>query len=282
MRFGFGRTQHAVVVEAVAVMRERLTRPAMAHHREHLVEDRRSLGALDPERLLLDRVDRAEAERGRSRPPDMAPSVASSLASTTGLRPGSTITDMPNFSRSVRPGAVGHGDERVGRGTADLLGEPERVEAQRLETVDDGAELGPVGGGRRAEAVADPDLQGTIRQAALRWGAHSASLDRATARRREGQSGRGAGATRGAAIVGIVADSRRARPDWIQLAVKARTITGRTTAACGTSPTALTTRAITTEINETTTASLMAAFQVFRSISTSLFIAVPMPEIPRR
>ncbi len=33
----------------------------------------------------------------------MFANVASSLASTTGLRPGSTITDMPNFNRSVRP-----------------------------------------------------------------------------------------------------------------------------------------------------------------------------------
>ena len=33
----------------------------------------------------------------------MVASVASSLASTTGLRPGRTITDIPNFSFVVRP-----------------------------------------------------------------------------------------------------------------------------------------------------------------------------------
>ena len=40
---------------------------------------------------------------GSRRPPDMVASVASSLASTTGLRPGRTITDIPNFSFVVRP-----------------------------------------------------------------------------------------------------------------------------------------------------------------------------------
>ena len=42
---------------------------------------------------------------GSNRPPDMIDSVAISLASTIGLRPGSTSTLMPNFSRVVRPAA---------------------------------------------------------------------------------------------------------------------------------------------------------------------------------
>ena len=42
---------------------------------------------------------------GSSRPPDITASVASSLASTTGLRPGSTSTLMPNFRCVVRPAA---------------------------------------------------------------------------------------------------------------------------------------------------------------------------------
>jgi hypothetical protein len=42
---------------------------------------------------------------GSRRPPDMIASVAISLASTTGLRPGSTSTLMPNLSRVVRPAA---------------------------------------------------------------------------------------------------------------------------------------------------------------------------------
>ena len=41
---------------------------------------------------------------GRRRPADSRSRLASSLASTTGLRPGSTRTLVPNFSFWVRPG----------------------------------------------------------------------------------------------------------------------------------------------------------------------------------
>ncbi len=40
---------------------------------------------------------------GSSRPPDSVARVANSLASTIGLRPGSTITDIPNLRFVVRP-----------------------------------------------------------------------------------------------------------------------------------------------------------------------------------
>ena len=39
---------------------------------------------------------------GSSRPPEITSTVASSRASSTGLRGGSTSTPMPSFSRSVR------------------------------------------------------------------------------------------------------------------------------------------------------------------------------------
>ena len=47
---------------------------------------------------------------------------------------------MPNFRWVVRPAGVGHADDRVGRLAGDALGQPEAVEAQALELVDDGAE----------------------------------------------------------------------------------------------------------------------------------------------
>ena len=70
---------------------------------------------------------------GSRRPPDITASVASSLASTTGLRPGSTSTLMPNFEPRRAAGGVGHRDDRVGRLAADPLGEPQAVEPEPLD-----------------------------------------------------------------------------------------------------------------------------------------------------
>ena len=67
---------------------------------------------------------------------------------------------MPSFSRVVRPGGEGHPDDGVRRAAADALGEPEAVEAERLQCVDDTGEALVVEGGTNSEAVADADLHG--------------------------------------------------------------------------------------------------------------------------
>ncbi len=58
-----GQHLDVVVVVAITVVAERLPCPAVAHHRQHLVEQLRSFATLHAERLLLDGVDSAEPER---------------------------------------------------------------------------------------------------------------------------------------------------------------------------------------------------------------------------
>ena len=99
---------------------------------------------------------------GSSRPLDITASVAISLASTIGLRPGSTSTLMPNLSRVVRPAAYDIGDDRIGRLAGDPLGQPQAVEAEPLDRVDEVPELRAVQRRPHAEADTDAHLHGPI------------------------------------------------------------------------------------------------------------------------
>ena len=81
--------------------------------------------------------------------------MASSLARTMGFRPGSTITLMPNLSRVGATGGEGHSDQRIGRGAADPFAEPQAVEPQAFEGVDDRGEAVVVEACSCAEGVTD-------------------------------------------------------------------------------------------------------------------------------
>src|SRR5690606_26323503 len=55
---------------------------------------------------------------GSRRPPDRRSRLASSLATTTGLRPGRTSTLVPSFNRRVRPAATARPTNGSGAGPA--------------------------------------------------------------------------------------------------------------------------------------------------------------------
>ena len=157
---GFGRTRDALVVEPRAVVVDCVLGPEAAQQRQRLVEDLGPVAPLDAERLLLVGVGDARARRrgaaarstaGRASP---APRPAA-----TGLRPGSTSTDMPNLSLVGAGRRVRQGDERIGGLAADALAQPQAVEAEPLEVVDERPErLAVVGHRARAQAVPDADL----------------------------------------------------------------------------------------------------------------------------
>ena len=95
---------------------------------------------------------------GSSRPPDITASVASSLASTIGLRPGSTSTLIPNFRRDVRPAAyaiatTGSGASPLIRSDNHRLSKPNRSMVSTTCAV-----LGALQSGPRAQPDADPHL----------------------------------------------------------------------------------------------------------------------------
>ena len=86
--------------------------------------------ARDAERLLLGAgLATPSPNAGSSRPPESTSRLASSLASSAGLRPGSTCTLVPSLSLRRAPGRDREADDRVGRVAAHPLREPERVEA---------------------------------------------------------------------------------------------------------------------------------------------------------
>ncbi len=97
---------------------------------------------------------------GSSRPPDIVARLASALASRIGLRPGSTITLIPNFRFVVRPApyaiaTIGSGASPVIRSETHKLSND-----QPFEFVDHMAEAFVVQGRARAEAETDANLHG--------------------------------------------------------------------------------------------------------------------------
>ena len=154
-----GQHAQAVVVEAGAVVRERSRRSSAARITCSDSSNRR------PARCARRRTPAARAgRRRRARTPaavgrcESRSRVASSLASTTGLRPGSTITLMPNFSFVVRPAAnaiatSGSGASPPMRSLSHRLSNRSRSSVST--TVAEAAVVQP---GADAEAVADAHL----------------------------------------------------------------------------------------------------------------------------
>jgi hypothetical protein len=133
-----------VVVEPRAVVAEAFAGPAQPEHLHRLVEDRRPLIALDAERLLLVRVGDAESERRQQ------PTVRQTVERRQLLREHHRISARedhhahPELQLRRAPGGERHRDERVGSFAAEALAEPEAVEAQLLQRVDDRREAGVV------------------------------------------------------------------------------------------------------------------------------------------
>ena len=99
---------------------------------------------------------------GSNRPPDITASVASSLASTTGLRPGRTSTLIPNLSLLVRPApyaiaTIGSGASLPMRSDSQRLSKPHAVRRGRRAR-----RSGTVQRGAGAETEADADLHRSI------------------------------------------------------------------------------------------------------------------------
>ena len=155
---------HALEVEAGAVVVDGVLGPEPPHQRR---APRRTAW---PAPRARRRTPAARAGRrrrartpGSSRPPDSRSRVASSLASSTGLRPGSTSTLVPNFSFVVRPAATASATS--GSGASPVMRSLSHSESNRSRS--SSSTNGPkpsrlVGDGARAEPEADADLHETL------------------------------------------------------------------------------------------------------------------------
>ena len=85
-----------------------------------------------------------------------AASDASCLATNTGWRPGSTATDVPTFRLRGAGQRERHADERVHRLRVHQFGEPQRIDAGRLQMVDDRRQFLWAGIGSQPDA--EPNL----------------------------------------------------------------------------------------------------------------------------
>ncbi len=161
-----GQDGDALVVEVVAVVIERLAGPAFLHHGEGFVEDLGALGSLDPERLLFDRVDGAQPERGQQSTTRHQAECGEFLGEHDRVAAGEHHDRHAELELRRSTGSVCHRHERVGRLAADLLRQPERVEAVSLERVDHDAVGLVVEVGARAEPEPDANLHvGRVRHA---------------------------------------------------------------------------------------------------------------------
>ena len=153
-----------LVVERVAVVVHDLPGPEPAEEREHLVEDLGPLPRSTPNAWCSPGSGAPSPNAGSSRPWLSRSRVASSLASSIGLRPGTTSTENPNLILVVSPAATPRPDDGIGTVPRDALGQPQRVEAMGLEPGDQRRE--PVRVARRpgAQPVADPHLHGGHRR----------------------------------------------------------------------------------------------------------------------
>ena len=155
---GLGQHPQPLVVEAGPVVVDRVLRPEPAHQRERFVEPRGAVLAGDAERLLLGRVHDPQAEPGEEPPAGEHVEARELLGEQRGVAAGQ---DLHAGSELELPGPAGgdrEPDDRIGRVAAHPLREPQRVEPQRFERVDQLIE--PVGlqPALRAEPVPDPNL----------------------------------------------------------------------------------------------------------------------------
>ena len=147
-------------MEALAVVVDDVVEPARPHHGQRLVEPACPFASLDPERLVLAGVGDAEAERRQQAPAGHHGQRRQLLGQHDRVAAGQHQHAHPELEARRAPGGVRHRHDRVGRVAADALGQPQAVEAEPLERVDDVAELGSVQPGPCPEPDADAHLHG--------------------------------------------------------------------------------------------------------------------------
>ena len=123
----------------------------------------RALVAIDAEGLLFEGVDRTESDRGERPAVGQAVEARQRLGQHHGVAPGQHHHRRAHFELAGAGDGEGHRDQRIEAGPVDPLGEPQRIEAEPLEFVDDMAEGGSIGEiGRRAQSQADADLHRVV------------------------------------------------------------------------------------------------------------------------
>jgi hypothetical protein len=140
------------------VVRQRAGRPGAAEHGERLVEDGRPFTALHAERLLLVRIGHAEPER-RQQPAAGQPVDRRQLL---GQHDRIAPRQHQHAHAELQPRGAARPERdrrhRVGRLAADALAEPQAVEVEAFEVVDERPEGAVVEIRAHAQAVADADL----------------------------------------------------------------------------------------------------------------------------
>jgi hypothetical protein len=157
----FRQDPQILVVEVIAVMSQRTLGPGPAQHHHCLVEQLRSRGSLDAERLLLVRVGDAETERRQ----EAAARQPIERGQFLGEHDRVAARQHHHAHAELQPLGAScgerHADQRIRRVAADPLAQPQAVEAESFERVDHGCEALVVEPSAGAEGVADADVRFT-------------------------------------------------------------------------------------------------------------------------
>ena len=156
---GVGPNGHALVVEALAVVVDRIFRPQPANQGKGFVEPLRPVVAFDTERLLLARIGHAESECRQRATAGEAVEAGPLLGDEHRVAPGQDLNARAELQLLRTSGRDRKTDEWIGTVAGQAFGQPQRVEAVALERVDEGGEsFGVVRQRPRAEPVTDADL----------------------------------------------------------------------------------------------------------------------------
>ena len=147
-----------LVVEVVAVMRQVPLGPGAAQHSECLVEELGAGTAFDTECLLLVRVGDAKSEGRQEAAVRQAVQRRQLLGEDDGIAAGQHHHTHPELQLGRAAGGEGHADQWVRSVATDPLAQPQAVEAQPLECVDDHCESVVVEARARSERVADANV----------------------------------------------------------------------------------------------------------------------------
>ena len=145
-------------MKEVAVVRHGRLRPAGANDGQRLVEALGAFLAGHTERLLLVRIGDPEPERRQQ------PTSRQSIESRQFLRQHHRVATGQHHHAHAElqtccaSGGERHAHQGIGRLSTDALAQPQTVETQGLESVDDPSESLVVQRGANAESVSDANL----------------------------------------------------------------------------------------------------------------------------
>ena len=156
---GFRLQFDAVVLETLALMSDWSVFPELFQQWEGFVEDLGSFPAFNPEELLLDWIGDAESER-RQQPTARQSIEAGKFFGQHGwIAPRQHQHRHPKLEFAGPTRRVREPNDGVGALAAEALAQPDAVELERLECVDERIEGVPVvGETTRSEAVANSNL----------------------------------------------------------------------------------------------------------------------------